>query len=41
MLESFLKGRLFYYTARDAQEPLRPYVDRLRVLLGSDVPAPV
>jgi hypothetical protein len=38
LLESFLKGRLFYYTSNDGQEPLQPYAGRIRELLGQPVP---
>jgi hypothetical protein len=38
LLESFFKGRLFYYTSNDGQEPLQPYADRIRELLGQPVP---
>jgi hypothetical protein len=38
MLEGFLKGRLFYYTSNDGEQPLKPHIDRIRELLGSPVP---
>ena len=34
ILESFLKGRLYYFTWNDGQEPLKPHADRIRELLG-------
>jgi hypothetical protein len=34
LLESFLKGRLFYTTWNDAEEPLKPHAGRIRELLG-------
>jgi hypothetical protein len=34
ILESFLRGRLYYMTWNDGQEPLKPYADRIRTLLG-------
>jgi len=36
ILESFLRGRLYYFTWNDGQEPLQPYADRIRTLLGID-----
>ncbi len=33
ILESFLMGRLYYFTWNDGQEPLKPHADRIRVLL--------
>ena len=33
ILESFLRGRLYYFTWNDGQEPLKPHADRIRVLL--------
>jgi hypothetical protein len=40
LLESFVKGRLFYYTWNDGQEPLRPHVDRIATLLGIEADTP-
>ena len=34
ILESFLKGRLFYITSNDGEQPLSPYAGRIRELLG-------
>lgn len=34
VLESFLRGRLYYVTWNDGQEPLQPYAGRIRTLLG-------
>ena len=34
ILESFVKGRLFYYTWNDGEQPLKPYAERLSILLG-------
>ena len=34
ILESFLKGRLFYITSNDGEQPLQPYSGRIRELLG-------
>jgi len=34
ILESFLRGRLYYVTWNDGQEPLKPHADRIRTLLG-------
>ncbi len=34
ILESFLMGRLYYITWNDGQEPLKPYAERIRELLG-------
>jgi hypothetical protein len=39
LLDGFLKGRLFYYTWNDGEEPLKPHIDRIRELLGQPVPA--
>jgi hypothetical protein len=43
LLESFVKGRLFYYTWNDGEAPLKPHADRIRTLLlgippSEDVP---
>jgi hypothetical protein len=38
LLDSFFKGRLFYYTSTDGQEPLQPYAGRIRELLGQPLP---
>lgn len=37
ILESFLRGRLYYFTWNDGQEPLKPHADRIRVLLDLPV----
>jgi hypothetical protein len=37
ILEGFLRGRLFYYTWNDGQEPLKPHIERIRELLGQTV----
>jgi hypothetical protein len=34
MLESFLRGNLYYLTSNDSQEPLQDHSERLRQLLG-------
>jgi len=34
IFESFLKGRLFYVTSNDGEQPLKPYTGRIRELLG-------
>jgi len=37
ILESFLKGRLYYVTSNDGEQPLKPYAGRIRELLGLPV----
>jgi hypothetical protein len=40
LLESFVKGRLFYFTWNDGQEPLKPHADRIATLLGIEADTP-